>query len=542
MIKKRFKVAALTLALAAQFLVPVMGPSAAPVYASEASTQTGITYSYDTKNDWNSGYQGEIVMTNNSQTSYNGWTMTFETASTVTSLWGGEMVSQKGNVVTVKNPSWDSNFAAGSKVTIGFVANGSSKPSNFKFENQEISNGDNSQAGNDNQGNDNQGTTTTPGTNDVQDQTVNTTTMMQCENMTLSGTYAGKLTSPFNGVALYANNDKASYIQQFGYGSHDFTLCGASNNGQTARVDLVIGGETKGSFYFTGTTAKEYTLKNVSHKTGNQTIELVVTTDNGQWDAYIDYFKIDAAGASTNNNGTTGNNNGNQGNTGNQGTTGNQGNTGNQGTVVLDKNTKMIALTFDDGPSSTTTQVLDILEKYNVVATFFLIGQQINQNTVPIMQRQISMGCELANHSYTHQNMSGMSAYQVQQEISKTNDAIKNAVNVTPKFFRAPYLGTSNTMFSNINLAFIQGITNANDWEASSSAANRANQVLSNASDGTIVLLHDFQGNSATVQALPTIIEGLQKQGYTFVTLSQLFEAKGINPNQTGKIWTNVYR
>lgn len=201
----------------------------------------------------------------------------------------------------------------------------------------------------------------------------------------------------------------------------------------------------------------------------------------------------------------------------------------------------MVALTFDDGPSSTTPQVLDVLQKYNAKATFFLIGSQVNNNTKSIMQRQVAMGCELANHSFSHKDMSKMSAYEVQQEVQKTSSAIKSMVNYDTKFFRAPYLATSYTMFQNANHAFIQGI-GCDDYMSNVSASQRASKVLSNVSDGSIVLLHDFQGNSQTVQALPTIIQGLQSQGYTLVTVSELFYYKGINPNQANKVWTNVYR
>ena len=79
-----------------------------------------------------------------------------------------------------------------------------------------------------------------------------------------------------------------------------------------------------------------------------------------------------------------------------------------------------------------------------------------------------------------------------------------------------------------------------NDWESSVSASQRANTILISVQNGSIILLYDFQGNTNTVQALPTIIEGLKNQGYTFVTVNELFEAKGVNPNQEYKIWTNV--
>lgn len=117
-------------------------------------------------------------------------------------------------------------------------------------------------------------------------------TRVECENMALSGPYAGSISSPFSGVALYANNDLAGYTQYFAYNTHDFSLRGCSNNDNMARVDLKIGGQTKGTFYFGGSYPAVYTIHNVSHGTGHQQIELVVTADTGQWDAYLDYLEI----------------------------------------------------------------------------------------------------------------------------------------------------------------------------------------------------------------------------------------------------------
>ena len=120
----------------------------------------------------------------------------------------------------------------------------------------------------------------------------NPSTIIQCEDMTLSGPYASRISSPFSGVALYANNNSAKYTQYFANGTHSFSLRGCSSNSNTARVDLRIGGVTKGSFYFTGTQPTTYTINNVSHGTGYQDIELILTTDNGTWDVYLDYLEI----------------------------------------------------------------------------------------------------------------------------------------------------------------------------------------------------------------------------------------------------------
>lgn len=342
---------------------------------------------------------------------------------------------------------------------------------------------------------------------------------LECENGTKGGQYTGPVDTPFDGVALYGNDDSVTFTQNFTSGTHDFTLRACSNNDNMARVDLYIGGQMKGTFYYGDANPAEYTIEGVTHGTGNQEVKLVVTADDGQWDAYLDYLLIGGAGVSA---GTS---------------TGG----GTATTPSVTPTGKMVALTFDDGPTSTTNDVLDVLQKYNAVATFFLIGNQVNNNTKSIMQRQLSMGCELASHSYTHSDMSNMSGYQIQNEMNQTASAIKNAVNFDVKFFRPPYLAVSNTMYQNIDVPFIQGIT-CNDWESYTSAADRANTVLSTVQDGSIILLHDFQGNTNTVQALPTIIQGLRNQGYTFVTVSDLFKYKGVNPNQEYKIWSNVYR
>ncbi|UPK46388.1 polysaccharide deacetylase family protein [Paenibacillus pabuli] len=119
-----------------------------------------------------------------------------------------------------------------------------------------------------------------------------TGTKVEAENMTKGGQYTGNISSPFNGVVLYANNDLVKYTQYFASGTHNFSLRGASSNSNMARVDLKIGGQTKGTFYFGGSSPAVYTLNNISHGTGNQEIQLIVTADDGTWDVYLDYLEI----------------------------------------------------------------------------------------------------------------------------------------------------------------------------------------------------------------------------------------------------------
>lgn len=202
---------------------------------------------------------------------------------------------------------------------------------------------------------------------------------------------------------------------------------------------------------------------------------------------------------------------------------------------------KLTALTFDDGPSlDTTPKILNILEQYNIQATFFLVGHQITNDTKDIIYRQVTLGCEIANHSWSHPAMNEMTTEEIKKEFNDTSEAIKKLIGYTPKFFRPPYIAVSDEMFKNINVPFICGI-GCNDWIPEITADQRAKTILDNVKDGSIILLHDAVGNINTVNALPIIIEGLKNEGYEFVTVSNLFKEKKLNPYVKSKIWTNVY-
>lgn len=201
----------------------------------------------------------------------------------------------------------------------------------------------------------------------------------------------------------------------------------------------------------------------------------------------------------------------------------------------------MIALTFDDGPNTTTTtEVLDRLEKYGVRASFFLIGNQISEETTPIIQREIGLGCEINNHSFTHSFMDELKADVIEEEIRVTSEKIKAISGKDPKFFRPPYIKVNDVMYDVIDMPFICGL-GAQDWEAKVSVAERINGVLDQAVDGAIILLHDFEGNDHTVEALDTIIPKLRKRGFEFVTVGELFEAKNVPiVKYPGKIFSIV--
>jgi peptidoglycan/xylan/chitin deacetylase (PgdA/CDA1 family) len=192
---------------------------------------------------------------------------------------------------------------------------------------------------------------------------------------------------------------------------------------------------------------------------------------------------------------------------------------------------KYLALAFDDGPNLTTeSAMLDVLEKYDIPATFFVIGSNINDETAENMKRAVKMGCEIGNHSFTHSQMSRMDEAQVKEEIEATSDMIEKIVGKRPVVFRPPYINVKPEMYDWIDLTFICG-KGCNDWVASVGKEARLQGILENAEPGAIYLLHDFEGNEATVEALDEAIPMLKDQGYTFVTVSQLFEKQKHTPD-----------
>ena len=204
---------------------------------------------------------------------------------------------------------------------------------------------------------------------------------------------------------------------------------------------------------------------------------------------------------------------------------------------------KICALTFDDGPDSVkTAKVLDKLEAHGVVATFFLVGQNISNSTKGVMERAKDLGCEFGNHSWSYQSMDNMSAEEIEESISKTTSAIETYVGMTPAFFRPPNLATSQTMFDTIPYTFVSGVLGY-DWDGmNTSAQKRADNVLNGIQNGAIILLHDVQPDPhPTPEALDILIPELKMKGYEFVTLSELFARQGVDTAANhNKMWVVV--
>ena len=190
-----------------------------------------------------------------------------------------------------------------------------------------------------------------------------------------------------------------------------------------------------------------------------------------------------------------------------------------------------LALSFDDGPNlSTESKMLDVLAKHKVPATFFVIGSNITDGTAENMKRALRQGCEIGNHSFSHPMMSGLDEAQVKEEIEKTSALIEKISGERPKLFRPPYIDVKPEMYDWIDLTFICG-KGCQDWEATVGKEARREGIISNAEPGAIYLLHDFEGNEATVEALDEAIPVLKEQGYVFVTVSELFDKLKCEPD-----------
>lgn len=187
--------------------------------------------------------------------------------------------------------------------------------------------------------------------------------------------------------------------------------------------------------------------------------------------------------------------------------------------------TKKIALTFDDGPHPRyTKQILGILQEYNVTATFFIIG--INAINYPdALLAILDSGCEIANHTFTHKNVSKMTSEEIKQEIESCRDTLYQLSGVKTVLFRPPEGACTDSVIkaaNDLNHKIVLWSIDTKDW-AHTPSADIADNVVTNARNGDIVLMHDYvSGNNTTIEGLRIIIPQLIAKGYEFVTVSEL--------------------
>ena len=205
--------------------------------------------------------------------------------------------------------------------------------------------------------------------------------------------------------------------------------------------------------------------------------------------------------------------------------------------VLYDKTKKHIALTFDDGPSKTNTKiVLDALEKHKAKATFMVVGQNVNKGTADLLKREVELGCEIGNHSYSHANFKKISQKKIKSELKKTDDAVKKYIGSKPTVIRTPYGASSKSVLKCFDRPNIFWSVDTLDWKYRDTD-RLVKYVSKNAKNGGIVLMHDI--HKSTAKAVDRILKSLEKQGFETVTVTELSAINNV-PMKAGKTYSSL--
>ncbi len=187
----------------------------------------------------------------------------------------------------------------------------------------------------------------------------------------------------------------------------------------------------------------------------------------------------------------------------------------------IDPDKPMVAITFDDGPNpATTPELLDLLKKYDVRCTFFMVGKNVEANP-DIVKRIYQEGHELGNHSWDHADLSQLNEAQIIEELQSTDDAIFKACGHDPLYIRPPFGAMSDVYQNTVDRDSILWTIDTRDWE--SHDASKIKKIIDTyVSDGSIILLHDIHEDS--VKAMKSVIPELLEKGYQLVTVSDLYK------------------
>lgn len=191
--------------------------------------------------------------------------------------------------------------------------------------------------------------------------------------------------------------------------------------------------------------------------------------------------------------------------------------------------TKRIVLTFDDGPHpKQTRQILDVLDRYGIKATFFVIGVNV-KNYPGIIAEVQARGHEIANHTTTHSHASRLDMNALQKEIKECDNAVYEQIGKHCKYFRPPEGAMTDSMrqvVKELGYTSVFWTLDTRDW-AHTPPDQISDYIIQNAKNGDIILMHDYIGaNSPTVKALERFIPVLLQQGFTFVTAGELLQSR----------------
>lgn len=196
------------------------------------------------------------------------------------------------------------------------------------------------------------------------------------------------------------------------------------------------------------------------------------------------------------------------------------------GVLDPDKHLKLVALTFDDGPSYNTDTILDVLNQYGAKATFFVVGEEAEVFREQL-KREADLGMEIGNHTYNHQVLSyqDVDAELIRKELGDTNDLVEQVTGKRPTLMRPPGGGSNALVESTVDMPMINWDVDTLDWDTLD-ADSTYQKALYLVEDGSIILMHDLY--EATAEAVKMIVPVLKAQGYKMVTITELAKRRGI--------------
>ena len=191
---------------------------------------------------------------------------------------------------------------------------------------------------------------------------------------------------------------------------------------------------------------------------------------------------------------------------------------------ATDPGKKLVALTFDDGPSEYTKRILRTLKQYDSVATFFVVGNRV-ELFEDVLKEELEIGCEIGNHTYEHKVLTELNAEQIWLQIYRTNEAVKKVTGEYPTLMRPPCGYDNGSTNCIIAMPLILWSVDTKDWQTQNCYCS-VQTVLENVKDGDIILMHDMY--EASAEAVETIVPSLIAEGYQLVTVSELAEYRGM--------------
>lgn len=204
----------------------------------------------------------------------------------------------------------------------------------------------------------------------------------------------------------------------------------------------------------------------------------------------------------------------------------------------IDPERPMVALTFDDGPSSYTEEILRLLREHGGRATFCVIGTRLEEYPEAV-QKAAAQGCEIATHTWSHKDLTSLNEAGVRRQLTRSMEAITEITGQPVRVLRPPYGGVNRTVRSvakALNLTIVTWSIDTRDW-STQNADTTARTILRKVQNGSIILCHDSQGSTA--RAMKQVIPALLEQGYQLVTVSELLSFSKTG-GEAGKVYNHL--